>query len=121
NGVSGARSIRSTARIYPLPQFRGRRRFARPPSRSYRLGMPPARHYKVGELDVAVVSDGTFRLDGGAVFGLIPRVMWEPVIGGENIDDEHRIPLGLNCMVVRSAGEVLVVDTGFGNKLTGAV
>jgi glyoxylase-like metal-dependent hydrolase (beta-lactamase superfamily II) len=47
--------------------------------------------------------------------------LWEPVIGRENIDDEYRIPLGLNCMVVRSAGEVLVVDTGFGSKLTGPV
>jgi glyoxylase-like metal-dependent hydrolase (beta-lactamase superfamily II) len=45
--------------------------------------------------------------------------MWEPVIGRENIDGEHRIPLGLNCMVVRSGGEVLVVDTGMGNKVTG--
>ncbi|MGH2633206.1 MAG: MBL fold metallo-hydrolase [Tepidiformaceae bacterium] len=80
-----------------------------------------AAHYRVGGLDVAVVSDGVFRLDGGAVFGLIPRVMWEPVIGRENIDDEYRIPLGLNCMVVRSGDDVLVADTGFGNKLSGAV
>jgi len=86
----------------------------------YGAGMAAA-HYRVGNLDVAVVSDGTFRLDGGAVFGLIPRVMWEPVIGRENIDDEYRIPLGLNCMVVRSGDEVLVADTGFGNKLAGAV
>jgi glyoxylase-like metal-dependent hydrolase (beta-lactamase superfamily II) len=75
----------------------------------------------VGEIDIAVISDGVMRLDGGAVMGLIPRVLWEPIIGRENIDDEYRIPLGLNCMVVRSQGQVLVVDTGLGNKLTGAV
>jgi glyoxylase-like metal-dependent hydrolase (beta-lactamase superfamily II) len=75
----------------------------------------------VGEIDIAVISDGVMRLDGGAVMGLIPRVMWEPIIGRENIDSEYRIPLGLNCMVVRSRGEVLVVDTGLGSKLTGAV
>jgi glyoxylase-like metal-dependent hydrolase (beta-lactamase superfamily II) len=75
----------------------------------------------VGEIEVAVISDGVMRLDGGAVMGLIPRVLWEPIIGRENIDDEYRIPLGLNCMVVRSAGQVLVVDTGLGNKLSGAV
>lgn len=79
----------------------------------------PAR-YRVGEFDIAVVSDGQFRLDGGAVFGLIPRVMWEPVIGSENIDSEHRIPLGLNCMLVRRGDDVLLVETGMGNKLTGA-
>ncbi len=75
----------------------------------------------MGEIEVAVISDGVMRLDGGAVMGLIPRVLWEPIIGRENIDDEYRIPLGLNCMVVRSAGQVLVVDTGLGNKLSGAV
>lgn len=83
--------------------------------------MPRAARYAVGSLDIAIVSDGTFRLDGGAVFGLIPRVMWEPVIGRDNIDAEYRVPLGLNCMVVRSGDDVLLADTGFGNKLTGAV
>jgi glyoxylase-like metal-dependent hydrolase (beta-lactamase superfamily II) len=78
-----------------------------------------AARYKVGELDIAVVSDGTFRLDGGAVFGLIPRIMWEPIIGAEQIDEQYRIPLGLNCMVVRRGDDVLVVDTGMGNKLEG--
>jgi len=83
--------------------------------------MSSSARYTVGEIEIAVVSDGVIRLDGGAVMGLIPRVMWEPVIGRENIDAEHRIPLGLNCMVVRSASEVLLVDTGMGNKLSGAV
>ncbi len=87
----------------------------------YGSSVPAAKRYTVGSLEIAVVSDGTFRLDGGAVFGLVPRVLWEPVIGRENIDTEYRIPLGLNCMVVRSGDDVLVVDTGFGNKLTGPI
>lgn len=76
-----------------------------------------AAQYRVGELEIAILSDGEFRLDGGAVFGLVPRVMWEPVIGSANIDSEHRVGLGLNCMVVRSGEHVLVADTGFGRKL----
>jgi glyoxylase-like metal-dependent hydrolase (beta-lactamase superfamily II) len=80
----------------------------------------PAR-YTVGDFKIAVVSDGHIRLDGGAVFGLVPRILWEPVIGRENIDAEHRIPLGLNCMVVRRGGDVLLVETGMGNKHTGVV
>lgn len=79
----------------------------------------PAAKYRVGTLDIAVVSDGEFRLDGGAVFGLVPRIMWEPVIGSDKIDAEYRVPLGLNCMVVRSGNQVLVADTGFGRKLQG--
>ncbi|MEO8540435.1 MAG: MBL fold metallo-hydrolase [bacterium] len=78
-------------------------------------------HYKVGALDVAVISDGYIKLDAGAVMGLIPRVMWEPVIGAANLDAEHRMKLSLNCMVVRSGDQVLLVDTGIGNKLTGAM
>ncbi len=84
-------------------------------------GMPAAQRYSVGALEITVISDGVFRLDGGAVFGLVPRVLWEPVVGRENIDEEYRIPLGLNCMLVRNGSELLLVDTGFGNKLTGAV
>ena len=76
--------------------------------------------YTVGKLDIAVLSDGYIKLDAGAVMGLIPRVMWEPIIGKENLDAEYRMRLGLNCMVVRSGDDVLLVDTGIGNKLTGA-
>jgi glyoxylase-like metal-dependent hydrolase (beta-lactamase superfamily II) len=47
--------------------------------------------------------------------------MWEPVLGKENIDSEHRMKLSLNCMVVRSGDQVLLVDTGIGNKLTGVM
>ncbi len=72
-------------------------------------------------MDIAVICDGYIKLDAGAVMGLIPRVMWEPVIGRENLDAEHRMKLSLNCMVVRSGKEILLVDTGIGNKLEGAV
>ncbi len=72
--------------------------------------------YRVGEIEIAIISDGHTRLDGGAVFGLVPRVMWEPVIGSENIDDQHRIPLGLNCMVVRHGETIALIETGMGNK-----
>ncbi len=47
-----------------------------------------ASNYQVGDFEVSIVSDGYLRLDGGAIFGLIPRILWEPVIGRNNIDDE---------------------------------
>lgn len=83
------------------------------------MGQP--RTYRVGEFDIAIISDGTMRLDAGAVMGVIPRVMWEPIVGRENIDAEHRMELGLNCMLVRRGDDVLLVDTGLGNKHEGAV
>jgi glyoxylase-like metal-dependent hydrolase (beta-lactamase superfamily II) len=72
--------------------------------------------YRVGDIEIAIISDGYTRLDGGAVFGLVPRVMWEPVVGSENIDAQHRIPLGLNCMVVRHRETIALIETGMGNK-----
>ena len=86
----------------------------------FRLVYPPVR-YTVGKLEIAVITDGYIKLDAGAVMGLVPRVLWEPIIGKQNIDDEYRMKLSLNCMVVRSGDQVLLVDTGIGNKLTGAV
>lgn len=82
--------------------------------------MEHCHRFRLGQLDLAIVSDGYMRLDGGAVMGLVPRVMWEPVIGGENIDAEHRIPLALNCLVVRSGEATILIETGLGTKLTGA-
>lgn len=81
---------------------------------------PPAR-YTLGDMEIAVICDGYIKLDAGAVMGLIPRLLWEPIIGKANIDADHRMKLSLNCMVVRSGEDVLLVDTGIGNKLEGAV
>ena len=51
---------------------------------------------KFGEFELFVVSDGTFRLDGGAMFGTIPKVLWERT---NPADDRNRILMGLNCSV----------------------
>jgi glyoxylase-like metal-dependent hydrolase (beta-lactamase superfamily II) len=67
--------------------------------------MPPLR------LDT--LSDGRFRLDGGAMFGVVPRVLWEQ---REPADRENRILLGLNCLLVRGAAFTLLIDTGLGDK-----
>jgi glyoxylase-like metal-dependent hydrolase (beta-lactamase superfamily II) len=60
-----------------------------------------------------IISDGTFALDGGAMFGIVPRPLWEKVMPP---DASNRVRLGLNCLVVRSGGRILVVDTGVGDK-----
>ena len=78
--------------------------------------MDSARTYRVGEFDLAIVSDGFIKLDAGAVNGLVPRLLWEPVIGVDHIDAQHRMALGLNCMVVRRGSDVLLIETGMGNK-----
>ena len=66
---------------------------------------------KFGELELFVVSDGTFRLDGGAMFGTIPKVLWERT---NPADDRNRILMGLNCLLIRTPTENILIDTGLG-------
>ncbi len=65
------------------------------------------------ELRTRNISDGRFRLDGGAMFGVVPKVLWEK---NDPADAENRILLGLNCLLVDGPGFRLLVDTGVGNK-----
>lgn len=67
---------------------------------------------KFGKFELFVVSDGTFRLDGGAMFGTIPKVLWERT---NPADDRNRILMGLNCLLIRTPTENILVDTGLGN------
>jgi glyoxylase-like metal-dependent hydrolase (beta-lactamase superfamily II) len=69
---------------------------------------------RLGDLELLVVSDGVLRQDAGAVFGLTPRVMWEPHV--PQLDDKHRMAMGLNCLVVRAGGKTVLVETGVGTK-----
>jgi glyoxylase-like metal-dependent hydrolase (beta-lactamase superfamily II) len=68
----------------------------------------------LGDVELKVVSDGVFWLDGGAHFGIVPRVLWEPLVAP---DELHRVPMGMNCLLIESAGKKILVDTGLGSKL----
>jgi len=68
---------------------------------------------KLGSFDIEVISDGTFALDGGAMFSVVPRVLWERFF---RPDDLNRIRLGLNALLVRTGRENILVDTGIGHK-----
>ena len=77
--------------------------------------MAPPHTYRLGNLDLHILSDGTFYQDAGAVFGVVPRVMWERVARPE-LDDQYRMPLGLNCVLVHSHGRLVLIETGVGDK-----
>ena len=69
----------------------------------------------VGDFELTVCTDGTYLLDGGAMFGVVPKTLWQKRIA-PNADNE--ILLGLNSVVVRTGKQTVVIETGIGNKQT---
>src|SRR5262245_14617841 len=67
----------------------------------------------LGDVRVHVLRDGRFALDGGAMFGVVPRVLWERT---HPADDRNRVTLGLNVALVETAGRRVLVDTGMGER-----
>jgi glyoxylase-like metal-dependent hydrolase (beta-lactamase superfamily II) len=63
---------------------------------------------------LTVLTDGTYYLDGGAMFGVVPKPLWEKRAPA---DAMNRILLGTNTVVVRTGKHVVVIETGIGNKL----
>ncbi|MEX0751056.1 MAG: MBL fold metallo-hydrolase [Dehalococcoidia bacterium] len=73
----------------------------------------PAKH-RLGDLDLAILSDGTYYQDAGAVFGVVPRVLWERL--GIELNERYQMALGLNSLLVRSEGKTVLIETGVGEK-----
>lgn len=69
---------------------------------------------QLGNFTIDWVSAGHFRLDGGAMFGVVPKVVWQKRI---QCDERNRIPMGLNCMLVTTPQGRILLDAGIGNKL----
>jgi glyoxylase-like metal-dependent hydrolase (beta-lactamase superfamily II) len=70
---------------------------------------------KLGGLEFHVLVDGYVALDGGAMFGVVPKVLWEKQIPS---DGRNRIRLAMNCLLVHSGGKRILVETGIGAKMS---
>ena len=68
---------------------------------------------ELGDIRVHLLKDGTFALDGGAMFGVVPRALWEKT---DPPDQKNRVRLGLNIALVETGGKRVLVDTGMGDK-----
>jgi glyoxylase-like metal-dependent hydrolase (beta-lactamase superfamily II) len=68
---------------------------------------------KLGDIEFHIVSAGHVRLDGGAMFGVIPRTLWEKKIPP---DARNRITLAMNCLLIHAGGKRILVETGAGDK-----
>jgi glyoxylase-like metal-dependent hydrolase (beta-lactamase superfamily II) len=68
----------------------------------------------LGDFELTIFSDGTYYLDGGAFFGIIPKVMWEKKV---KPDEKNRVVTGLNSVLIRDGKHTVLVETGIGNKV----
>ena len=69
--------------------------------------------FKVGGLTCHTLEGGRQKLDGGAMFGVVPRPLWEKEIAP---DERNRIPLAMRCLLIEHAAGLVLVDTALGNK-----
>jgi len=69
--------------------------------------------FKVGHYTCHALEGGRQHLDGGAMFGVVPKVLWQRRIPA---DDRNRIPLALRCLLVEHDDGLVLIDTGIGNK-----
>ncbi len=68
----------------------------------------------LGDFELSIISDGTYYLDGGAFFGVVPKVLWERRV---QADEKNRITSGLNSLLIRTGDKNILIETGIGNKL----
>jgi glyoxylase-like metal-dependent hydrolase (beta-lactamase superfamily II) len=76
-------------------------------------GIGTHKTFQVGGLRCHTLEAGEVRLDGGAMFGIVPRVLWERHI---TADPRHRIPLAMRCLLIEHDDGLVLVDTGIGDK-----
>ncbi len=69
----------------------------------------------LGDFELTIVSDGTYFLDGGAFFGVVPKTMWSKKV---KPDEQNRLDAGLNSLLVRTGKKNILIETGIGNKLS---
>jgi glyoxylase-like metal-dependent hydrolase (beta-lactamase superfamily II) len=69
----------------------------------------------LGDFELSIFSDGTYPLDGGAFFGVVPKIMWSRKVAA---DENNYVTAGLNSLLLRTGKQTVLVETGMGNKLS---
>ena len=70
---------------------------------------------QLGSVSLRLVSDGEYRLDGAGLFGLVPRTEWQEIA---EPDEKNRIRIQLHCLLIETGEKRILVDTGYGDKLS---
>ena len=69
----------------------------------------------LGDFELSIFSDGTYPLDGGAFFGVVPKIMWSRKAAA---DEKNYVTAGLNSLLIRTGRQTVLVETGMGNRLS---
>jgi glyoxylase-like metal-dependent hydrolase (beta-lactamase superfamily II) len=72
------------------------------------------RKLQLGRVEVVHIPGGFFRLDGGTMFGVVPKTLWQKQA---DADERNRVRLACNCLLVRTPDALALIDTGFGERL----
>lgn len=70
---------------------------------------------QIGDWQVDLVSGGRFLHDGGILYGVVPKAIWQTVTPA---DEQNRVPLAMNCLLARNGSHVVLIDAGHGDKLS---
>jgi len=68
----------------------------------------------IGNFQLATISGGRYLIDGGTMFGVVPKPLWERRIPA---DEKNRIPQPTNCVLVKTGQQNVLIDSGYGTKL----
>jgi glyoxylase-like metal-dependent hydrolase (beta-lactamase superfamily II) len=69
----------------------------------------------LGDFELSIFSDGIYPLDGGAFFGVVPKIMWSRKAAA---DERNYVQAGLNSLLIHTGKQTVLVETGMGNKLS---
>jgi glyoxylase-like metal-dependent hydrolase (beta-lactamase superfamily II) len=69
----------------------------------------------LGDFELSIFSDGIYPLDGGAFFGVVPKIMWSRKAAA---DEKNYVQAGLNSLLIHTGKQTVLVETGMGNKLS---
>jgi len=69
---------------------------------------------KINDYEIIPIETGRFALDGGAMFGVVPKNLWQRT---NPADEQNRIELALRCLLLKGKNKNILIDTGIGEKL----